>query len=105
MYIEYKNKIITALAKFKNAIERGKDAGFIQDPTCPSLYLWSKHLEYLHEIFVIYANEKNYKKLADAYDYLEIERISVNARKEYEVIKKELDSYIKDISRKLDGMV
>ena len=101
MYIENKNKIIVALTKLDYAIENGADRWFIKDPKYPSLYLWSKHLEYLHEVFALYDNESDYKKLADIYDFLEIERVCIQANTDYNENKKQLEDYIRDITKKL----
>ena len=101
MYIEYKDKIIVALTKLDDAIENGAERWFIKDPKYPSLYLWSKHLEYLHEVFALYDNESDYKKLADIYDFLEIERVCIQANTDYNENKKQLEDYIRDITKKL----
>ena len=97
MYIEHKNEIITVLVKLEEAVARGKEGRFIQDPENPSLYLWFKYLEFMQDVFDLYDSERNNKEVEFVCGL--VEGFMINPKENYEISKKPLEDYIKQIYR------
>ena len=101
MYIEKKEEIIKLLLRLEKTIQSQEKTWYIKDIKLPSLYLWSKQVEFIGDIIAIFEGSQNYKSLEKIYEKLEIDNLYISASADYNESKRELESYIKRVKMKL----
>ena len=66
-----------------------------------SLYAWCIYQEFINEILVKYTSDKDYKKIEDIYNLLEIDEFSVSALNDLDTEIGKIKEYIKKIKDKI----
>ena len=95
MYIPKKEQIIKLLLKLENDIEFDHRKWIVHDDKLPSLYLWSKHVEYIREIISLFEKDNEIENLVKIYDVLKIDKFNVEASTSYYESVCVLKDYIK----------
>ena len=66
-----------------------------------SLYAWCVYQKFINEILVKYTSDKDYKKIEDIYNLLEIDEFSVSALNDLDTEIEKVKEYIKKIKDKI----
>ena len=102
MHIEKKEKIVTAILEFEEAIKSQRETWYVKDAKYPSLQLWSMYVNFLHKIILIFEGNQNWKNLEIVYEKLEIEKFNINKSACLNESKQELKRYIERIKENLE---